>query len=263
MDGLTDDTAIVTASSSGLGKASAMALAREGANVVINGRDEDRLEKAIADVEAEAADGATVVGQAGDITDPDVPAAIVEASVEEFGGLDHLVTSAGGPPPGLLLDTTDQDWYDAFDLLVMSVVRFVRAAADSLRDGGGSIVNITSRTVKEPSDSIVLSNSVRMAVMGLQKTLSRELAPEVRVNAVLPGAHETQRIQELMDSAVDRGEFDSYDEAIADRVAGIPVGFMGEPLDLGNVVAFLCSAEARYVNGVAIPIDGGEHRSTL
>ena len=263
MDGLTGDTAIVTASSSGLGKASATALAREGANVVINGRDEDQLEQAIADIESEAADGATVIGQAGDITDPDVPAAIVEATIEEFGGLDHLITSAGGPPPGLLLDTTDQDWYDAFDLLVMSVVRFVRAAADPLRDGGGSIVNITSRTVKEPSESIVLSNSVRMAVMGLQKTLSRELAPEVRVNAVLPGAHETQRIQNLMSSAVDRGEFDSYDEAIADRVAGIPVGFMGEPLDLGNVVAFLCSAEARYVNGVAIPIDGGEHHSTL
>lgn len=263
MRGLSGETAIVTASSSGLGKASATALAREGANVVLNGRDEEQLEAAIADVEAEAAEGARVLGQQGDITDPDVPAAIVEATVEEFGGLDHLVTSAGGPAPGLLLDTTDQDWYDAYDLLVMSVVRFVRAAADPLREDGGSIVNITSRTVKEASDSIVLSNSVRMAVIGLQKTLSRELAPEVRVNAVMPGAHETQRIRNLMDAAVERGEYDTYDDAIADRISGIPVGFMGEPLDLGNVVAFFCSEEARYLNGVAVPIDGGEHRSTL
>lgn len=263
MKELSGETAIVTASSSGLGKASATALAREGANVVLNGRDEEQLEAAIADVEAEAAEGARVLGQQGDITDPDVPAAIVEATVEEFGGLDHLVTSAGGPAPGLLLDTTDQDWYDAYDLLVMSVVRFVRAAADPLREDGGSIVNITSRTVKEASDSIVLSNSVRMAVIGFQKTLSRELAQEVRVNAVMPGAHETQRIRDLMDAAVERGEYDTYDEAIADRISGIPVGFMGEPLDLGNVVAFLCSEEARYLNGVAVPIDGGEHRSTL
>ncbi|MFB6121926.1 MAG: SDR family oxidoreductase [Haloferacaceae archaeon] len=263
MDGLAGETAIVTASSSGLGKASATALAREGANVVVNGRDAERLDEAVEEIRGEAATGATVVGERGDITDPDVPAAIVEATVEEFGGVDHLVTSAGGPPPGLLLDTTDQDWYDAFDLLVMSVVRFVRAAADPLCEDGGSIVNITSRTVKEASDSIVLSNAVRMSVVGLQKTLSRELAPDVRVNAVLPGAHETRRIRDLMDDAVDRGEYETYDEAIADRVDGIPVGFIGDPLDLGNLVAFLCSDEARYLNGVAIPVDGGEHRSTL
>lgn len=184
MRGLSGETAIVTASSSGLGKASATALAREGANVVLNGRDEEKLEAAIADVETEAAEGVRVLGQQGNITDPGVPDAIVEATVEEFGGLDHLVTSAGGPAPGLLLDTTDQDWYNAYDLMVMSVVRLVRAAADPLREDRGSIVNITSRTVKEASDSIVLSNSVRMAVIGLQKTLSRELAPKVWVNAI-------------------------------------------------------------------------------
>ena len=279
--GLEGETAVVTASSSGLGKASATALAREGANVVVNGRDADRLDAAVEEIRAEAARGATVVGQRGDITDPDVPGAVVEATVEEFGGLDHLVPSAGGPPPGLLLDTSDEDWYEAFDLLVMSVVRFVRAAADHLRDGGGergdaraspdeqsgsgggSIVTITSRTVKEASDSIVLSNSVRMAVIGLQKTLSRELAPEVRTNAVLPGAHETSRIRNLLTESVDRGEYPDYEAARADREAGIPVGFVGAPMDLGNAVAFLCSEKARYLNGIAVPVDGGEHRSTL
>lgn len=262
--GLAGDAAVVTASSSGLGKGAATALAREGTDVVINGRDEARLNDTVEEIRAAAADGVTVLGYAGDITDPDVPAALVEAAVDEFGRLDHLVTSAGGPPPGLLLETDDADWYQAFDLLVMSVVRAVRAAADHLRtDGGGSVVNITSRTVKEASDSIVLSNSVRMAVIGIQKTLSRELAPEVRANAVLPGAHETSRIQNLMTEAVERGEYDDYEAARADRVSGIPVGFMGGPADLGNAVAFLCSEQARYLNGVAVPVDGGEHHSTL
>jgi NAD(P)-dependent dehydrogenase (short-subunit alcohol dehydrogenase family) len=262
--GIEGEAAVVTASSRGLGKAAATALAREGVDVVINGRTPDRLDDAVAEIRDAAADGVTVLGYAGDITDPDVPAALVTAAVEEFGRLDHLVTSAGGPPPGLLLETSDDDWYEAFDLLVMSVVRAVRAAAEHLRAGdGGSIVNITSRTVKEASDSIVLSNSVRMAVIGIQKTLSRELAPDVRSNAVLPGAHETSRIQNLMTEAVGRGEYNDYEAARQDRIGGIPVGFMGAPVDLGNVVAYLCSEQARYINGVAIPVDGGEHRSTL
>jgi NAD(P)-dependent dehydrogenase (short-subunit alcohol dehydrogenase family) len=262
--GMHGETAVVTASSSGLGKAAATALAREGVDVAINGRDRDRLDETVTEIRAVAADGTTVIGHAGDITDPAVPAALVTAAVEEFGRLDHLVTSAGGPPPGLLLETTDEDWYEAFDLLVMSVVRSVRAAADHLRaDDGGSVVNITSRTVKEASDSTMLSNSVRMAVIGLQKTLSRELAPDVRANAVLPGAHETSRIQNLLSEAVERGEYEDYESARADRVGGIPVGFMGAPLDLGNAVAYLCSEQARYINGAAIPVDGGEHRSTL
>jgi 3-oxoacyl-[acyl-carrier protein] reductase len=200
----------------------------------------------------------------GDITHPDVPATVVDRAVEEFGGLDHLVTSAGGPPPGLLLDTDDEDWYDAYDLLIMSVVRAVRAAADHLReDGGGSFVAITSRTVKEASNSIVLSNSVRMAVIGLQKTLSRELAPEVRSNAVLPGSHETQRVRNLSEAAVERGEYADYDAAIASREADVPIGEIGDPQDFGNTVAYLCSGNTGYVNGVSLLIDGGANRSTL
>lgn len=112
---------------------------------------------------------------------------LVERTVEEFGGMDHLVTSAGGPPSGPFLETTDEDWYDAFDLLVMSVSRLVRESVEHLQaDDGGTIVNITSRRVKEAISSLVLSNSVRMGVIGLEKTLSRELAPEVRANAILP-----------------------------------------------------------------------------
>ena len=182
------NVALVTASSSGLGKASAKALAREGANVVINGRSEDRIAQAKQDVESVAAGG--VLAVQGDLTEnPDEIDNLVERTVEEFGGIDHLVTNAGGPPSGAFMEMDDHDWYDAFDLLVMSVVRLVREAAPYLReDGGGTIVTITSRSVKEAIPSLVLSNAVRMGVIGLEKKLSKELAPEVRSNACSPCA---------------------------------------------------------------------------
>jgi 3-oxoacyl-[acyl-carrier protein] reductase len=256
------NAALVTASSSGLGKASATALAREGANVVINGRDEERLEETAAELR-ELGDGEVVAVQ-GDLTDADDIERLVERTVEEFGGLDHLVTSAGGPPSGPFMETTDEDWYQAFDLLVMSVVRLVRESAEHLRaDGGGTIVNITSRSVKEAIDSLVLSNSVRMSVIGLEKTLSKELAPEVRANSVLPGAHETSRIEELIEQAVERGEFDSYEEGLAARGESTPLGRIGDPMELGDTVAYLSSPKSGYINGVAVPIDGGGGQSNL
>lgn len=255
------NAALVTASSSGLGKASATALAREGANVVINGRDENRLEDAREEI-ADAAAG-EVVAQPGDLTDSDDLDALIDRTVEEFGGLDHLVTSAGGPPSGPFLETTEEDWYDAYELLVMSVVRLVQEAAPHLRDGGGTVVTITSRSVKEAIDSLVLSNSVRMSVIGLEKTLSQELAPEVRANAVLPGPHETARIQELVEQAVDRGEYDTYEEGLDARSESVPVDRIGDPMELGEVVTFLSSPKSSFVNGAAVPIDGGAGASNL
>ena len=256
------NAALVTASSSGLGKASARALAREGANVVMNGRDEDRLDAAVADVRADAT--GEVIAQPGDITDPDDVSALVSRTVSEFGGMDHLVTSAGGPPSGAFLDIPVEEWYATYDLLVMSVVRLVHESADHLRDGdGGTVVTITSQSVKEAIDSLVLSNAVRMGVIGLGKTLSLELAPDVRVNSVLPGGHETARVEELMEQALERGDYDSMEEARADRGADIPLGRIGDPMELGNTVAFLSSPLSGFVNGVAIPITGGAHGSNL
>ncbi len=256
------NAALVTASSSGLGKASATALVREGVDVVINGRDEDRLAEAR---EAVAAAGpGRVVAQPGDLTDPDDVETLVDRTVEAFGRLDHLVTSAGGPPPGPFLETDDGDWQAAYDLLVMSVVRLARAAEPHLRAGDetGTIVTITSRSVKEALDDLVLSNAVRMGVVGLEKTLSQEFAPAIRANAVLPGAHETARIEELVDEAVARGEYDTYDEGL-DAWADNPLERVGDPMELGNTVAFLCSPRSGYINGESILIDGGSTGATL
>jgi 3-oxoacyl-[acyl-carrier protein] reductase len=255
------NAALVTASSSGLGKASAKALCREGVDVVINGRDEERLEAAREEI-ANVATG-EVVGQSGDLTDHDDIKTLVQTTIDEFGRLVHLVTSAGGPPSGAFLDTDDEDWQQAYDLLVMSVVRLAREAESHLRAGeGGTIVNITSRSVKEALDNLVLSNSVRMGVIGLEKTLSKEFAPEVRSNAVLPGPHETARIRELVDDAVDRGEYDSYEEGLQSR-AGNPLERIGDPLELGDTVAFLSSPRSGFINGTALPIDGGSTGANL
>ncbi len=256
------NAALVTASSSGLGKASATALASEGANIVINSRNEDRLAETKAEIEAVAT--GDVVAQPGDLTDKDDIQRLIETTVDEFGTLDHLVTSAGGPPSGSFLQTDDEDWYHAYDLLVMSVVRLAREAEPYLSEGKemGTIVNIASRSVKEALDSLVLSNSVRMGVIGLEKTLSQEFAPDVRANAVLPGPHETSRIQTLVEQAVDRGDYDSYEEGINDW-AGNPLERIGDPMELGNTVAYLSSPASGFINGQSIVIDGGSTGANL
>ncbi len=258
---LDGNSALVLASSDGLGYAAAEAFAREGANVVINGRDEDRLAAAKADLEAIGS--GEIVAHAGDVTDPETTNALVNRAVEAFGGLDHLVTNAGGPPSGAFLEIDEEAWYDAYELLVMSAVRTIRTAAPHLQDGGGTIVTITSRSVKEAIDSLVLSNAVRMSVIGLEKTLSKELGPDVRANAVLPGAHETARIRTLVEQAIDRGEYDSYAEGLAEWSTGVPLERIGDPIELGNTVAFLSSPASGYINGAAIPIDGGAGSSNL
>jgi len=258
--GLDGNAALFTAASSGLGLASAEAFAREGANVAICGRDEARLADAREQLAA-VGDGDVLAVQA-DITDKAELEGFVDETVAEFGGLDHLVTSAGGPPSGPFLEMDDADWQDAYDLLVMSVVRATRAAHPHLQEGeGGTIVNITSRSVQEVIDGLVLSNSVRRAVIGLMKTQAREFAPEVRVNAVLPGAHETSRIEELIEQSVDRGEFEDYEEGRADWSEGVPLERVGDPQELGEAVAWLSSDAASYVNGTALPVDGGSLRS--
>lgn len=244
---LDGNAALVVASSSGLGKASATSLAESGVDVVINGRDEARLENAVKELR-ETAEG-EVVGYTGDITNPDDITRLVQTTVDEFGQLDHLVTSAGGPTRYDFGETNDDDWYYAYDMLVMSVVRAVREAIPHLIETEGTIINITSMVTKEASGANVLSSSVRMCVQGLAKVLSDELAPEVRVNTVLPGLYHTPRRHDAGEAGVD--------------LSDVPLDRMGKARELGDVVAFLCSEYSSYLTGTAIPIDGGALQSTL
>ena len=254
--GIDGHTAIVTASSSGLGKASATALAREGANVVISSRSPDHLEEAAADIREEAT--GEVFPVETDITASGDIEALIEATVEEFGGIDHLVTSAGGVPSGPYGDITQEEWYEAYDMLVMSVQRAITAARPHLEESdAGTITAITSTSVAEPIEGLVLSNAVRRGVIGLVKTVSKELAPEIRANAVLPGPHETARIAELIEASIERGEVTDYDEGLAEWADPVPLGRIGDPIELGDAVAFLASDRASFVNGVSLPVDGG------
>jgi 3-oxoacyl-[acyl-carrier protein] reductase len=256
------NAALITASSSGLGRAVARSLASEDVNLAVNGRKQERLAETVKELR-ELGSG-KVIGIQGDITKKADIENLVETTYQEFGRLDHLVTSAGGPPSTTFLETTDEDWYQSYDLLVMSVVRIVRAASKYLKVGpGGTIVNITSMSTKEAIEGLVLSNSVRMAVIGLMKTLSMEFGPEIRANAVLPGPHETSRMEDLINAGVKQGRFESYQEGLNDWSRGIPVGKIGEPDRLGDLVAFLSSPLSNYINGAAIPIDGGKSKSNL
>jgi glucose 1-dehydrogenase/3-oxoacyl-[acyl-carrier protein] reductase len=258
--GIEGNAALVTASSRGLGLASAKALAREGADLAICGTTEEHLDDAATEL-VETGDG-DVFSRVVDITNPDEVASMVEATVETFDGLDHVVTSAGGVPSGAFLDVEDEAWYEAYDMLVMSHVWTLRAAYPHLAESdAGSVVAITSTSVREAIDGLVLSNAVRRAVVGNVKTVAREWAPDVRANVVLPGAHETGRIEDLIDQAIDRGEYDSYEEGLADWAAPIPLGRTGDPMELGDVVAFLSSERASFVTGAALPVDGGRLRS--
>ena len=258
--GIEGNVALCTAASSGLGLASAEALAREGAHVSICGTTEQRLETAGEQLK-QAGDGDVLAVEA-DITDTDHVSAFVEQTVDRFGGLDHVITSAGGVPSGPFTEMDDRDWYGAHDMLVMSVVWTCREVRPHLEDSdAGTIVAITSRTTQEVADDLVLSNAVRRGVVGLIKTLSREFAPAVRASTVLPGAHETPRIEELIEAAVERGDVADYDEGYADWADDVPLDRIGDPRELGDVVAFLSSDRASYVNGAALPVDGGSLRS--
>jgi NAD(P)-dependent dehydrogenase (short-subunit alcohol dehydrogenase family) len=245
--GLDGDVALVTASSRGLGYACAEALAREGADVTVCGTSAEPLAAAEAALE-DVGDGDVLARQA-DLTDPHDVGDLVAATVDAFGGLDHV-------------DMADRDWYAAFDMLVMSHVWTLREAHPHLVESdAGSVVSITSTSVAEPIDDLVLSNAVRRAVLGSVKTVAREWAPDVRANVVMPGAHETGRIQDLIEQAIDRGEYDSYQEGLDDWADPVPMGRIGDPAGLGDVVAVLASERAAYVTGVALPVDGGRTRS--
>jgi 3-oxoacyl-[acyl-carrier protein] reductase len=260
--GLEGQVALVTASSQGLGRAVARELAREGASVAICARHADPLECTAAEIRQES--GGQVLAVPADVTvGPDVEA-LVEAVLERFGRVDILVTNAGGPPPGEFVDLEPHHWEAAVDLTLMSAVRLCYAVVPAMRaHGGGAIVGMTSVSVKQPLANLILSNSVRLAVVGMMKTLADELARDhIRVNCVCPGWTRTERVNQLLEARAERNGTEVADE-LARITASIPLGRMGTPEEFARAVAFLASPAASYITGVSLLIDGGMYRGTM
>lgn len=252
--GIAGKVAVVCASSKGLGRAAAGALAAEGARLAICARGEAALRAA-----AEAI-GGDVFWRALDVRDPDATRRFVADVAERFGAVHILVNNCGGPPMGPTLDFDDDAWREAIDTSFLSAVRWTREAVPHMkRQKWGRIVNIVSISVKQPIPNLVLSNAARSGLVGFAKTLSRELAPfNVLVNNVLPGTHLTDRI---MDLAAGSGE---TPETFAERYGrDIPVGRIGRPEEFGPLVAFLASERAAYICGASVPIDGGAYAGML
>jgi 3-oxoacyl-[acyl-carrier protein] reductase len=245
--GLKDRRALVTAASKGLGRACAAALAAEDARVFISSRDPAAIEATGKAIKASG-------WAAADVSRDGEPEALVETARGRLGGLDIVVVNAGGPPPGTFESTALESWEIAFHLTLMSAVRLVKAALPDLkRSDQGRIVFITSISIRQPIPNLVLSNSVRAAVTGLAKTLSRELAPNrITVNCLAPDAILTDRIRHLAGaSGPDAGE------QLKRMALEAPMRRFGDPAEFGAACAFLCSRQAGYITGQTLGIDGG------
>jgi 3-oxoacyl-[acyl-carrier protein] reductase len=236
--GIAGRVAIVTASSKGLGRGAAEALAGEGVSVVINGRSATVLAET---EEQMRAGGADVLAIPGDVTDAAMPAALVAATLEWKGRVDIVVPNAGGPPPGRALEVDDEALAAALNANLLTSVRLVRAALDSMRENKwGRVCCITSFTIKQPVPTLALSNTARTALWAWAKTAASDVfADGITINLAAPGHHATDRMKQL-----------------AGGGAPNTVG-MGDPGDFGKVVAFLCSEPAKFVTGAALQVDGG------
>jgi 3-oxoacyl-[acyl-carrier protein] reductase len=234
--GLDGAVALVTASSRGLGRATALALSHEGARVVINARGEEDLRRTAGDLPGE------VLAIPADVTEPDAPRRLVEATVQRFGALHVLVANAGGPPAARALEADDEAFRAAFEANALTSVRLVREAVPHMRSAGwGRICLIASAAVKEPIPNLTLSNTARAGLWAWAKTAAADLFPDgITLNLALPGLHATDRVRDL----------------------GFE-GTMGDPADFGRVVAFLCSRPAGFVSGAALQVDGARMAGLL
>jgi len=254
--GIAGKTALVAASSKGLGRAAARCLAEEGARVVICARNEEELEAAAASLRSET--GAEVLAVPADVSVAEDIRRVAAQAREAFGPVDILVNNAGGPPPGFFSDMTDADWQQAHELTLMSSVRFTREVlADMRKRGFGRIINITSVSVKQPIDQLLLSNSLRLGVVGWAKTLSNQVAADgVTINNVCPGWTRTDRVTGLLES---RSKNEGISQAGAERsiTDAIPMQRLGEPEELASLITYLASRQAAYLTGATIQVDGG------
>jgi len=254
--------ALVTGSSRGLGYATALTLAKEGCRLAVNSRDEAKISAAAQKIAVET--GAKVIGLAGDVTDPEAPERIIGEAVQALGGLDILVTNAGGPPAGTFESFDDAAWQKAIDLSLMSHVHLIKAALPHLRQSkAASVLTVTSYSVKQPIQNLVLSNSIRAATVGLTKSLALELGRDgIRFNSILPAWTETERVAELMTfRAKQNGTTVEYE--IDKQSKDSPLGRMGTPEEFANAAVFLVSPAASYITGVMLTVDGGMYKGTL
>ncbi len=245
--GIAGKRAAVAGASAGLGRATAKALAAEGAEVVICGRDRARIEAAAIAI------GHGCVPLVCDVSSAEGGAEFVAAAIDALGGIDILVANSGGPPAGTFA-STDVDMYQVgIDLNLLSVVGMCKAAIPAMQERKwGRVVAITSVSVRQPIPTLILSNTARAGVTGFLKTVAREVAHDgVTVNSVQPGLHLTGRVTQLYGTTPDAAAM------------GIPAGVMGDPDDFGHVVTFLCSDHAKFVTGVQMHVDGGAYGGLL
>jgi 3-oxoacyl-[acyl-carrier protein] reductase len=249
--GLKGRTAIVCGASSGIGLAIAESLAGEGANVAMFARRRDLLEQ-----EAERLGGLAV---RGDVTNPADLERLVDRTLKAFGGIDILVNNSGGPPRTPAIGLTDEQVEEAVELLLLSAIRLTSLCLPQLeRSGRGRVINIESSSVREPIDSLALSNAVRPGVIGWAKTLSQDEGPNgITVNSIAPGYIDTDRMKKIYASGDDPAGSRATDEGL------IPARRFGEASEIADAITFLCSTRAAYINGITLLIDGGLAKGLL
>jgi 3-oxoacyl-[acyl-carrier protein] reductase len=258
---LAGKVALVTAASKGLGKAAARELACEGARVAMCSRS-DLIDTAAAQIAADS--GAEVLAVRADVSRQGDIDSLVKATLDRFGQIDILIANAGGPPPGTFLSLKAEDWEAAVQLTLMSAVRLCYAVVPHMLErGGGSIVASESVSVKQPLDNLILSNAIRMAVIGFLKSLANELGPQgIRVNSINPGWTYTERVDQLMEARARSNGTTPADE-IQKIVASIPLGRMGTVEEYGRAIAWLASPAASFIHGHTLFFDGGSLKASL
>ncbi|HEX5415697.1 MAG TPA: SDR family oxidoreductase [Chloroflexota bacterium] len=260
--GLKGRVAVVSAASRGLGKAVAMGLAAEGANLAICSHNEAAIQAAAEEIRAKT--GASVVPVAADVSRAEDIERFVQRAEAEYGRVDILFSNTGGPPPGTFEQVGDAEWERAYQLIQLSAVRLTRAVLPAMRrQKWGRIVYSTSISVMQPIDNLILSNSLRSAVLLMAKTVKDDVARDnILVNVVCPGRIYTERIVQLDRDRAQRGGL-SVEQVERNAVASIPLGRSGTPEEFANVVVFLASDAASYLSGTVIQVDGGQYRGVF
>jgi 3-oxoacyl-[acyl-carrier protein] reductase len=260
--GLRGKIALVTGASRGLGRAIAEELAAEGASLVMCARGQEALTEASEAVRA--ASGVDVLGVPADVSRSQDVSRLVLSAIARFGRIDILVTNAGGPPSGPFESLGPDKWEKAVQVTLLSAVNLCREVLPGMRQRKwGRIINVTSITVKQPVEGLMLSNSLRAGVTGFARTLANEVAADgITVNNILPGYTRTQRVESLAKAAAER-EGISIDDSLKKWVAEIPMRRLGEPREFAALATFLASDRASYITGTSIQVDGGWIRSLL